>query len=198
MEKPKDNNNKGKSLSWLLLISGLAVIVMGIVMFFTPLASFIGLTIFFGAIMLFSGIMEIVGFFSKEKDDRSSMALGGGILSALFGAWMLFGSVILDDTTEVIPFMFATWVMAVGVMRIVDAVSRNNEKGKIKIGSLLFGFLGTAVGFSLLFNPLMSELIVSRMIGILMIIHGFGTISLFFHFKKQFNNIKDNDTTQAA
>ena len=88
--------------------------------------------------------------------------------------------------------MFAAWVMTAGVMRIVDAVSRNNDKGKIKIGGLLFGVLGTAVGFSLLFNPMMSALIVARMIAFLMVIHGFGTISLFFHFRKQPSDTENN------
>ena len=188
-----DKKNQRHTLLWLLPLSGLALIAMGVIMFFTPLANFIALTFFFAATMLVTGIMEVIGFFSRRRGKRSGLALGGGILSTLFGVWMFFGSGMLYAAIA-IPFIFAAWVMTSGVIRVVDAVSRDNEKGKIKIGSLLFGFLGTVVGFSLLFNPMMSALIVARMIGVLVAIHGFGTISLFFHLRKLPDDTESTDT----
>ena len=175
---------KLKGLIWLLPVSGLAIIAMGVVMFFTPLQNLIAAALVFGIFMLASGVMDIVAYFGKEKDNRSGAALGGGLLSILFGGWMLFGRGMVAAAVAM-PFIFAAWVMASSVIRIIDAFSRKSEDGKIKIWVAILGALGVIFGFVLLFNPMMTYLIASIMLASMVVIHGVGTIALFFRLRKQ-------------
>lgn len=185
---------KLKGLLWLLPISGLAVIVLGVVMFVTPLSNLAALMVIFGIAMLASGILELISYFSAEQEAKSGGVLSSGMLSALFGVWAVFASGIYE-LDIILPFIFAAWVMATGVGRIVEAANRKSKAAKLKLGVLIFGVLGTFSGFALLFNPWMPELTVSRLLGFIMAVHGTGTIVLFFKLKKQGKILGENQDT---
>jgi uncharacterized membrane protein HdeD (DUF308 family) len=183
-----------KILKWLLPIAGLGIIALGVVAIFTPLATLVTMAVLFGIGIALSGISEIAAFISAEKENRTGMTLASGILSTLLGIWMIFGSGMYAITV-VLPFIFAAWVMASGITRIVHAVSKKQEvladgtiiirnERKIKKGGLFLGALAVIFGFILMFNPLMSAQIVSWIIGVVLISHGFGTIVLFFGLRK--------------
>ena len=171
-------------LLWLMPISGLAIIVLGIILFFVPPYNFSALAVVFGAAILASGILELISYFGDARENRSGTVLAGGILSILFGTWTIFGS-RLDESAIILPFMLAAWIMSIGVSRMVEAVNRKSQGGKLKMGLLIFGVLGTFVGFALLFHPVMPPALVSQLLAFIMVSHGVGTITLFFRLKKQ-------------
>jgi uncharacterized membrane protein HdeD (DUF308 family) len=172
-----------KSMKWLMLLSGIMIVILGITMLFTPLKNLVTLAIFISISMLISGISEIASFYNEEKVHRSGWMLASGILTTLFAVWALFGHGI-ETLTTMIPFVFAVWVMSSGVMRLVGAVSLRSE-GSILWGWILaFGVLGTAFGFLLLFSPVLSEMIISYSIGFMLISYGIDNIIIFFRLKK--------------
>ncbi|MCL2382081.1 MAG: DUF308 domain-containing protein [Treponema sp.] len=168
-----------KAFKWLLPAAGLGIIALGVATIFTPIAGIVVLAIFFGIAMLVSGISEIVSFAGAEKSSRSGMLLASGILSTLFGIWVMFGRGIYAIAI-ILPFIFAVWVMASGITRIVDSVSRKPEGSKMRTGALVIGILTSLSGFALLFNPILSAGIVAFIVPFMLIFHGIGTIQLFF------------------
>ena len=56
---------------------------------------------------------------------------------------------------------------------------------------LAFGILGTALGFLLLFSPILSEIIISYSLAFMLIFYGFNNMIIFFRLKKIGNHIKD-------
>jgi len=180
-----------KTFKWLLPIAGLGIIVLGVATIFTPFANIIVLAIFFGIAMLVSGISEIASFAGAEKGNRSGMLLASGILSALLGIWVMFGRGMYAIAI-ILPFIFAVWVMASGITRIVDSVSGKSEESKIKKWALILGILTSLSGFALLFNPILSAGIIAFILSFMLISHGIGTIQLFFLLlkaEKQSNNV---------
>ena len=71
-------------MTWMLLTSGILIVILGITMLFTPLENLVVLAIFIGISMLISGISEIASFFSEQQGYRSGWMLASGILSAVF------------------------------------------------------------------------------------------------------------------
>lgn len=172
-----------KSMRWLLLISGILVVILGITMLFMPLENLVTLVIFVGISMLISGISEIVSFCGEEKGHRSGWMLASGILSVLFGIWTIFGRGT-EALAAFIPIIFAVWVLSSGIMRIVGSVSLKSEGFSLWGWLLAFGILGTVFGFLLLFSPILSGMIVSVSLALILISHGFNNIILFFRIKK--------------
>jgi len=190
-----------KALKWFLLLSGIWTIGLGITAFFRPLDGLAALGIFFGIGILISGISEIASFIGAEKGSRTGMMLASGIMSTLFGIWVIFGRGT-DVIIYILLFVFAAWVMASGIARIVDAVSKKPViansggaaviayEGKINIWGLILGILSTFAGFALMFNPFMSARIITFVMAFMFISFGIGSIQLFFHLRKLEKEVK--------
>ena len=174
---------KMKFAKWLLLLSGVLIVALGISMLFSPLANLVTLAMLISIAVLFTGISEITAWFNEEKEQRSPMMLVSGILATLFGASMLlgFGTLIL---ATMLPLIFGVWVIVSGVTRIVKSFTKRKEGSKQWVMTLTLGILGTVLGLLLLFYPVLSALIVSVSLAILLIIHGLNSVFLFFGLQR--------------
>jgi uncharacterized membrane protein HdeD (DUF308 family) len=180
-----------KSMKWLLLLSGIFVVILGITMLFTPLENLVTLAIFIGISMLISGASEIVSFWNEKKDNRSGWMLASGTVTALFAVWVLFGRGT-EALTAILPFAFAVWVMSSGIMRIVGSMAIKSEGSNLWGWILTFGILGAALGFLLLFSPILSAVIISYSIGLMLISYGIDNVIIFFRLKKISDHIRDH------
>jgi len=171
-----------KQTKWLLLLSGIGILALGITTIARPHAGLITLAIFFGVVLLFAGISEIAAYSSRDKANRSGGMLASGILSVLFGIWIMFGRGMAVVAT-IIPFIFAIWVMASGITRIADSLSPK-DGGKRSVWQLVLAIISTMFGFVLMFNPVMSAVVVSIITSIMLIAFGIGTIHMFFVLRK--------------
>ena len=172
-----------KSAKWLLLLSGLLIVVLGFIMFFTPLANLWTLAIFIGISMLIAGASEIASFINGKTGQRSGMLLAGGILSTLFGIWVVFGTGRYT-LTEILPFLFAIWVMSSGIMRIAGSTILKSEGHTTWGWILALGVLEAILGFVLLFHPLFSAIVVSYTLAFMFITYGIHNVLLFFDIHK--------------
>ena len=175
-----------KFMKWLLPISGLWIIGLGIYTIFTPLASLVliaTMLIMFGIAMIFSGVSEVVSFFAAGKGNRSGMMIASGLLTTLFGVWVIFGRG-LYGLALILPFIFAAWIMSSGITRIVGSMPSRSETSKFRFWQFLLGAITTMAGFSLLFNPFMSAAMITFIMPIMLISYGMGTIELFFRLRR--------------
>jgi len=173
-----------KSVKWMLLVSGLLIVALGVIMFFTPWANLVALAIFIGIMMLIAGVSEIAAFFHAEKGHRSGMILVGGILSAWFGIWTVFGR---GDVAlaVVLPTIFAAWVMLSGFTRGAGAMALKSKGSSVWIWMLLLGIVEAALGFVLLFHPLLAAIVASYTLAFMLITYGMNDIVLFFEINKK-------------
>lgn len=175
--------NTLKTINWLMLISGVLIVAMGIAMLFTPFENLVTLAIFIGISMLISGISEIASYCGEEAGQRSGWLLASGIVTGLLGIWTLFGRG-MEALVVIIPFVFAAWVMTSSIMRIVGSVNLKSE-GFAGWGWILaLGILGTLLGFLLLYSPLLSGAVVAYSIAFMLISYGINNIIIFFRMRK--------------
>jgi len=172
-----------KQAKWLMLLSGIAVIALGIVTMIRPAAGLMTVVVFFGIVLLFSGICEIAAYLIRDKSKRSGGMLASGILTNLLGIWVLFGRG-MDVVATIIPFIFAIWVMASGLTRIADALS-SKEGERRSIWKIVFATIATVFGFVLMFNPLMSVRVIGILVSLMLLSYGIGTVQLFFALRWQ-------------
>jgi uncharacterized membrane protein HdeD (DUF308 family) len=171
-----------KAAKWSMLVSGLLVLALGIWMLFTPLESIMGLAIFISIVMLISGISEIASYFMAEKKDRVKWKLAGGFISAFFGIWIMFGSGLAAVVT-IIPFVFAAWMITVGLVHVLGTFSLEH-KGIGRTILLLFAFAETAFGLLLMYSPWFSMTVISAIMGVMYISHAATNISNFVYLHK--------------
>lgn len=180
-----------KSIKWLLLLSGILVVILGITMLFTPLENLVTLAMFVGISMLMSGVSEIVSFCNEAKDHRSGWMLASGVLTAFFAVWALFGRGT-EALAAMLPYIFAVWVISSGLLRIAGAIAVKSEGSNLWSWILAFGIVGTALGFLLLFSPILSAVVISCSIGCMLVSYGIDNVILFFRLKKIGDRIRDH------
>lgn len=183
---------KLKVLRWLLLVAGILYLIVGVMLFFTPLASLMGVALYIIISMLASGISEILAYATSEKEFRSGWMLASGILTTLLGIWLVFGQG-MSAITVVLPFVFAAWMLSAGIMRTVGSFSLKSAGAKGWGWVLASGILGIIAGLILLFSPVLSGLIISYTIAAMFIIHGINDIVMFFDIgslKKKIENFR--------
>ena len=106
-----ENSKRAVRYWWLLLIIGIALFVVGILVFVYPTQSYLGMSLLFGWLMLISGILEVVlSSVNKHFITGRGWMLAGGIIEIVLGIILIAN-----------PFgAMETLVMAIGVILIVE------------------------------------------------------------------------------
>ncbi len=178
-----------KTQRWMLLVSGILMVLLGIVTIFTPAGGLVSLALLISMGMVIAGVAEVVAYFGEDKAVRSGWMLALGILSALLGLWLLFsrGFAVL---ATIIPYVFAIWMVSSGIMRTVGAFSLKDARYPGWGWVLAMGILQVVAGFALMFTPVLTAAVTSIMITVTFISHGLGDIATFAALTKVKNLFK--------
>ena len=128
-----ENSKRAVRYWWLLLIIGIALFVVGILIFVYPTQSYLGMSLVFGWLMLFSGILEVVlSSANKHFITGRGWMLAGGIIEIILGIILIF-NVALSAAT--LPIFLGFWLMlrgfsAIGLGGDMNATP-SSETGKL-------------------------------------------------------------------
>ncbi len=171
---------------YLLTISGMIFIALGIWVFATPLESYLTLALIFTLSFLASGISEIIFSISNRKEiDGWGWTLSMGLLNVLIGVLL---SVHPEISITTLPFFVGFTVMYRSVYAISMSIDLRNY-GVMEWGNLLaLGIIGLIFSFILIANPLFSGLSLVVLTGVTFVIIGIYTI--YYSVKlKQLNKL---------
>lgn len=183
-----------KSMRWLMLLSGVLWIVLGVTSLFQPVATLVTLAVFVSIAMLVSGISQIAAYFSDFRENRSGWVLAGGILSVVLGLWLLIGRGY-TALAAMIPYVVAIWVLSEGISRLIGAFSLKDAGMENWGWVLALGIIETLLGVMLTFMPILSGWMAAATIAAVCISHGLSDIAIFrtvshirSYFKDMFGN----------
>lgn len=168
-----------KTLRWLTLIGGILLIILGCLTFGFPEENLLAISLFICLAVLVYGIFEIAAYFSFPKPFRSAWLLVSGLLSVILGAWMLLSG-DFAAITAFLPYLFAFWLIAYGVMQAVGAIDMKNWDAHGWGWSLALGVIGAILGFVLMLSPIISALALSYALAFTFIFRGIADIIFFF------------------
>lgn len=167
-----------KALRYLMLLSGLALIGLGIAMLISPLRSLSGIAHCIGGVMAVSGIADLASFFGRASAKRSGLRLASGAVTTLAGVWTLFGrgSSIL---AAILPFLFAASVTVFCAKYIADSTLRHTQGDRRWAWMLAFGITGVLLGVVLLRSPVISAVLIVLAVAATLVVYGANNVLLF-------------------
>ena len=170
---------------YLPLLIGLVLLLLGIYVFITPLASYLALSLIFSISFLVSGILQITFSIANRKELNSwGWYLAGGILYTLFGL-ILVGRPEISIVT--LPFVVGFFLLFKSVNAIAWAYDLKNM-GVPQWGSIAFvAVLGLIFSFILLYNPIFAGVSLVVWTGLAFVFAGFASILLSIQLKKAKN-----------
>lgn len=162
---------------WLLLLVGIALLVVGVLVFIYPARSYFDLSVVFGWLILFSGVMEMVmALSSKHFVTGRGWMLAGGIIEIVLGAILIL-NVALSAVT--LPIFLGFWLL----MRGFSTIGLGSDMRLLGIPgtgwTVLLGILLMICALWILFQPLVfGSTAVVVWVGISLLFAGASTLSL--------------------
>ena len=162
---------------WLLLIVGIALFVVGILVFVYPAKSYLDLSVLFGWLILFSGVMEVVlSASSRHFVTGRGWMLAGGIIEIVLGAILIF-NVALSAVT--LPIFLGFWLLMRGFSTIGLASDMHLLGIRGSGWTVLTGILLLICALWMLFQPLVfGTTAVVVWVGLSLLFAGISTLSL--------------------
>jgi uncharacterized membrane protein HdeD (DUF308 family) len=183
MEPEIVNKTKSAIKNWYLsLIVGILFIFVGIVVFATPLKSYITLSILFSVMFFINGILEIIYSISNKNIIKNwGWGLFSGIIDLLFGV-LLISRPGLSSVVLPIFIGFMLLYRSTVIMSIAFDLKDFKVKGW---GWLLFlGIIGAIFSFLIIWNPKIGGITIVLWTGLTLLTIGLFRILLSFELKK--------------
>ena len=171
---------------WVLPVSGLLVVALGVALLFTGLDGLSDWAIFIGLAMILSGISELAAFKKRDKDRRPKSMVFGGLIAILLGGYIVVGVghglLVLD---VILPIVFAAWVITASIPRIKEALIAREDGSPWWVFMLSFGLLGIALGVLMLFFEPLSNFVVTYALAFIFIVHGANAVIMFAPIRRK-------------
>lgn len=167
---------------WLMLLKGIVLIILSFFVFRHPIASLLGLAVYIGFSLLFTGILLIVAsLMGRDADDNWGLRLAEGIMDLIFGGILLSNPGI---TVAVFPFIVGFWMIVYGVMTFSGSFKAKKEGDSNWWLSLLGGILTILFGWFVMTDLFTGAIVITIWISLGLLIFGIVNISLSFRLKK--------------
>jgi uncharacterized membrane protein HdeD (DUF308 family) len=169
---------------WIMLIQGICAVIIGILLFTNTAATLITLAIFLGAYFLITGILDIIGAFTRRNGDRHWFwSLLGGGLGIIVGLLLLSqpatGAVVLPVTFAI---LIGIAIIISGIFNIIWAIRARNEihgEGWL----ILWGVISIVLGLWLLSSPVISGAALVFVAAVFAVIGGIAMVIFSFRMR---------------
>ena len=171
-----------KKFWWLVLLKGIILVILAFFVFQHPISALVGLTLYIGVSLLFTGVFLVITALSIRNDSETwRWRLAEGIIDTLFAIVLLSNPAL---TAAVFPFIVGFWIIIYGAMMFVDSFKVKKEGSPTWWTVMLSGLLAMVIGYFITSNILVGAIAITVWIGIGFLIFGLINISLSMRMKK--------------
>lgn len=165
-------------LWWLVLITGLLSVLVGVLALAVPGATLLFLGLLFGVSLLFTGVSSIaIGVSGEGTAGRQTLSVLLGFLAVLAG---IFCFVRPGAGVIAVVLSVAFWFMLVGIGDLVAAFQEKEHR----IWRGLLGAIAVAAGVVLVVDPVIGLSTVALLAGLGFLLRGVVEIVLAFQLRK--------------
>jgi len=167
---------------WLVLIKGIIFILLAFFVFRHPVSALVGLALYIGIALIFTGVFLIIAAVSLRKTEEGwGWRLAEGILDIVFAFILLSNPAV---TAAVFPFVVGIWVMVYGILHFADSFRAKKAGASDWWLGLLGGILTIILGYLITSNLMVGAFALTFWIGLGLLIFGIINISLSLRMRK--------------
>ena len=161
---------------WLLLIKGFILILLAAIILLNPEQTLVAISIYMGVSLIITGIvLLLISSELKKAMESWTMRLAEGLLDIVFGFFLLAHP---DVGLVIIPILIGFWVIFYGVLILAGSFQFMEHMKVRRKAILIVGIITIILGFIIAFNPHITVVAISILIGVPVLIIGFA--NLFF------------------
>ena len=158
-----------KKTIWPSLISSGVILVLGLLLFFKSSVTLMGISYIFGGLIIAIGVLAIVRFISNNHSDISNQ------LNIVYGIICIISGIFFIEKPEIIGSIIPV-VMGIGIiisssLKIQQSFNLKSLNSSYFFWSFVTALLSLICGVVLLFNPFKGAVIITKVIGIFLVIY---------------------------
>lgn len=174
-----------KKVIWPSLLSSIFLLILGLLLFFKSSATLMGISYLVGGVLIALGIIAIINFLRNQtKDIFVQLNIVYGIVSIVAGIFLV---TVPEFIGSIIPVIVGITVIISSSFKVQQALVLKNLDNKYFLPSLIMAIICLACGLVILFNPFASAVVVTRIIGLFIIIYAVLDIINSFILRKSSN-----------
>lgn len=158
-----------KKTIWPSLISSGIILVLGLLLFFKSSVTLMGISYIFGGLIIAIGVLAIVRFISNNHSDISNQ------LNIVYGIICIISGIFFIEKPEIIGSIIPV-VMGIGIiisssLKIQQSFNLKSLNSSYFFWSFVTALLSLICGVVLLFNPFKGAVIITKVIGIFLVMY---------------------------
>lgn len=190
-----------KKTIWPSLISSGVILVLGLLLFFKSSVTLMGISYIFGGLIIAIGVLAIVRFISNNHSDISNQ------LNIIYGIICIISGIFFIEKPEIIGSIIPV-VMGIGIiisssLKIQQSFNLKSLNSNYFFWSFVTALLSLICGVVLLFNPFKGAVIITKVIGIFLVMYAILDICNTIVLKKSgvsisISTVNDKDTKSKS
>ena len=190
-----------KKTVWPSLISSGVILVLGLLLFFKSSVTLMGISYIFGGLIIAIGVLAIVRFISNNHSDISNQ------LNIIYGIICIISGIFFIEKPEIIGSIIPV-VMGIGIivsssLKIQQSFNLKSLNSSYFFWSFVTALLSLICGVVLLFNPFKGAVIITKVIGIFLVMYAILDICNTIVLKKSgvsisISTVNDKDTKSKS
>ena len=165
----------------LTIVSGGMLIITGLFCFANPGETFLALAFVLGMAMILTGLVQCLAYWRgrDNRRDNNGWIFAEALMTFILGILVLTSLIAADAA---IPMVFGLWVISSGILRVVVATMIDYKSKKANfIWTMATGVLCIVTGLYAFLNPLIANLSIAVLLGLLFMIQGVCAMELGIH-----------------
>ena len=172
------------------MLSSVIFIAIGIFLFTKPETTISTISYILGIIIILLGSFSFGKYFqSRAEGNKFNFNLIYGTLSIIIGLILILNPTAL---ATLIPFVLGFWMVINSAVKIQYSLNLRQYENKVWIPTFIIGLFTLICGLIMIFNPFEGALLITKMIGLFIIIYSILDIVEAFLLNKNIKYIMKN------
>lgn len=164
------------------VVTSVIILVLGIFLFIQPDTVIHMISVILGGIILVPGVISLIDYF-RNKNQASLIS---GIVTILIGLILIINTKLVAG---ILPFILGIYFIVSGITRLQYALQLKRQNISYT-ASLVFSILIIICGTLFIINPFGGALVITKVMGIFMIIYALLDLTNTIIIKKEMNEVK--------
>lgn len=169
------------------IISSIALIAFGILLILQSEATIITISYVIGGLLIALGVIAGISFFKNIKDrSKNDLDIVYGIVCIILGVLVIQNP---EAIASIIPFVLGLVIIINSATKLQYSFELYKEKNKLWLSTLVLSVVMIVCGVVLIFNPFKGAVLLTRIVGIFILIYSVLDLISTFVISKTFNKI---------
>lgn len=176
------------------IISSIALIAFGLLLILQSEVTIITISYIIGGLLIALGVIAGISFFKNIKDrNKNDLDIVYGIVCLILGVIVIKNP---EAIASIIPFVLGLVIIINSATKLQYSFELYKEKNSLWLSTLVLSIIMIVCGIVLIFNPFKGAVLLTRIVGVFILIYSvldlISTFVISKTFKKIQNSIEEN------